>query len=97
MKCIHAKIKEDKSDYITTLTTTKTEEEFKFKCNLCGMEFNEDDCLNLCCILNPEQAFKFNYDLIISGPLSPYAPSRKNVEKNLESFGLLGPEIEDDR
>lgn len=93
MRCIHAKLKEDKSDYITTLTKTECPDGFKFKCNTCGMEFNEDECLELCCALNPEQAFRFNYDLIISGPLSPFAPQRKYVEKNLEAIGLLGPEI----
>lgn len=97
MRCIHAKLNYDKTDYISSLEKIKSDDDsLRFKCKSCGMEFTEEDFITIATIWDPSYLIKYNYEFILSGPLSPFAPSRKDVKKNLESVGLLGPEIEVD-
>ena len=50
-----------------------------------------DDVISFMFIIHP---LRYLHDLVIEGPIIP--PSRKTIEKNLESLGLLGPEMEED-
>ena len=94
MRCIHAKLNDDKTNYMSTLERIESNNDFlKFRCKLCGMEFTEEDVINLDSIWNPKHLLEYNCDFIFGGPISPFAPARKHVEKNLKSIGLLGPEI----
>ena len=43
MKCIHAKLNCDKTDYISSLEKIKSDDFLRFKCKSCGMEFTEED------------------------------------------------------
>ena len=48
MRCIHAKLNDDKTDYMSTLKRIESNSDFlKFRCKVCGMEFTEEDLINL--------------------------------------------------
>lgn len=92
MKCIHAHYDNNLNDYISDVVNVSNDiNEEKIRCKKCGKILIGDDVISFMFIIHP---LRYLHDLVIEGPIIP--PSRKTIEKNLESLGLLGPEIKED-
>ena len=91
MRCIHAHYDTNLNDYISDVENISSDiNEEKIRCKKCGKILVGDDVLSFITIIHP---LRYLHDLVIEGPVIP--PSKKTIEKNLESLELLGPEIEE--
>lgn len=89
IKCIHAHYDNKLNDYVTDIVNISNDiNEEKIRCKKCGKILIADDVISFMLTIH---SLRYLHDLVIEGPIIP--PSRKTIEKKLESLGLLGPEI----
>ena len=88
MKCIHCKYNKETREYNSLIDISiNTDDTLKITCKQCGMKFSILDYIYICEMMDP-----WKKGLVVTYSL----PSIKDITKNLESTGLLGPEIDED-
>lgn len=87
MRCIHCKYNKETRKYDSLIDISDNNGKITIKCRQCGMILTALNYIIFIEVIDPwHRGFVARYSI----------PSIKTIEKNLESSGLLGPEIEVD-